>query len=122
MQIQVNTDHNIEGHEALAARVSGVVGDALSRFSSHITRVEVHVSDENSNKKHGADEIRCVMEARLERHQPVAVTQQAGSVVEAVDGAAGKLNRLLEHTLGRLHDQRSYRIDPPPPEARPPAE
>jgi len=25
MQIQVNTGHNIEGHEALAAHVSGVV-------------------------------------------------------------------------------------------------
>ena len=32
MQIQINTDHNIEGHEALAAQVSGVVENALSRF------------------------------------------------------------------------------------------
>jgi hypothetical protein len=27
MQIQVNTDHTIEGHEALAARIRGVVGE-----------------------------------------------------------------------------------------------
>ena len=27
MQIQINTDHNIEGHEALAAQVSGVSGE-----------------------------------------------------------------------------------------------
>jgi len=27
MQIQVNTDHSIEGHEALAAQVSGVSGE-----------------------------------------------------------------------------------------------
>ena len=113
MQVQVNTDHNIEGHEALAARVNGVVVDALGRFSSHITRVEVHLSDEDSNKKHGADQIRCVMEARLERHPPVAATQQASNVVKAVDGAAAKLGRLLEHTLGRLQDHRTRRIDPP---------
>ena len=42
MQIQVNTDHTIEGHgEALAARIRGVVENALSRVSDHITRVEV---------------------------------------------------------------------------------
>ncbi len=32
MQIQINTDRNIEGHEALAARVSGVVESTLSRY------------------------------------------------------------------------------------------
>jgi hypothetical protein len=41
MQIQVNTDHTIEGHEALAAQIRGVVESALSRMNDHITRVEV---------------------------------------------------------------------------------
>jgi hypothetical protein len=41
MQIQINTDHNIEGREALAAHFSEVVERALSRMSDHITRVEV---------------------------------------------------------------------------------
>jgi hypothetical protein len=30
MQVQVNTDHTIEGREALAARIRGVVENALS--------------------------------------------------------------------------------------------
>ena len=34
----------------------------------------------------------------------------------AVDGAAHKLARLIEHTLGKLHDQRTHRTDPPPRE------
>ena len=46
MQIQVNTDHTIEGHEALADQIRGVVENALSRMSDHITRVEIHVTDE----------------------------------------------------------------------------
>jgi HAD superfamily hydrolase (TIGR01484 family) len=50
MQIQVNTDHTIEGHETLAARVRGVVENALSRMSDHITRVEVHLIDESGPK------------------------------------------------------------------------
>lgn len=117
MQIQINTDRNIEGHEALAAQVSGVVESALSRFSDSITRVEVHLSDENSNKKGGNDDIRCVIEARLEGRQPVVVKHQAATVDQAVDGAADKLTRMVDSTLGQLHDEKSRRTDPPPPGA-----
>ena len=115
MQIQINTDHNIEGDEALAAQLSGVVESALSRFSDHITQVEVHLSDENSDKKGGNDDIRCVMEASLEGRRPIAVTHQAATLDQAVDGAADKLTNLIESTLGRLHHQESRRTDPPLP-------
>lgn len=117
MQIQINTDRNIEGHEALAAQVSGVVESALSRFSDSITRVEVHLSDENSDKKGGNDDIRCVMEARLEGRQPLVVKHQAATVDQAVDGAADKLTRMIDSTLGQLHDEKRRRTDPPPPGA-----
>lgn len=97
MQIQINTDHTIEGHEALAAQVSAVVESALSRVSDHITRVEVHLSDENSDK-HGQSDKRCMMEARVEGRQPIAVTHQAATLDQAVNGAADKLTRLIgEH-------------------------
>jgi ribosome-associated translation inhibitor RaiA len=122
VQIKINTDRNIEGHEGLVARVSGVVESALSRISDHITRVEVHVSDENSNKKGGNDTMRCVMEARLEGRRPIAVTHQAATLDQAVDGAADKLTGLIESTLGRLRDQRSRRTDPPPPGSKLPEE
>jgi len=118
MQIQINTDRNIECHEALAAQLTGVVESALSRDSDHITRVEVHLSDENSDKKGGNDDMRCVMEARLEGRQPIAVTHRAATLDQAVDGAANKLTRLIESTLGRLRDQKSRRTDPPPPDPK----
>ena len=107
MQIQMSTDGNIEGHEALATQISGVVESALNRFSDHITRVEVHLSDENSGKKGGQDDMRCMLEARLEGRQPIAVTHQAATVDQAVDGAADKLTSLIESTLGRLRDHRA---------------
>jgi ribosome-associated translation inhibitor RaiA len=113
MQIQVNSDHNIEGHEALGAHVRGVVENALSRLSDHITRVEVHLSQESSHES-GQNDKRCMMEARLEGRQPIAVTHQAATLDEAVDGAAGKLTGLIESTLGRRSDQQSRRTDPPP--------
>lgn len=36
MQIQIRTDHNIEGHEALIDQVRGAVEDALSEDSDRI--------------------------------------------------------------------------------------
>lgn len=104
MQIQINTDHNIEGHEALAAHVSGVVENAVGRFSDHVTRVEVHLTDEVGHKS-GQDDKRCVMEARLKGRQPIAVTHHAESMHQAVDAAADKLTRLVESTIERLRDQ-----------------
>jgi len=115
MQIQISSGHNIKIHEALATEISSVVEDALSRYSDHISRVEVHLSDENSDKKVGHDAIRCMLEARLEGRQPIAVTHQAPTVDQAVDGAADKLTRLIESTLERQLDQKRHRTDPPPP-------
>ena len=107
MQVQINTGHNIDGREALVARFRAVVERALDRFSDRITRVEVHLSDENG-QKHGADDKRCMIEARLGRHQPLAVTHHAAELDKAVDGAADKIAKLIEHTLGRLHDQKTH--------------
>jgi len=105
MKIQLNTDVHIDGTEALAAQVSATVEEALERFSEHVTRVEVHLSDENGGKS-GQQDQRCMLEARLEGRQPIAVTDHAATLEQAVNGAAHKLARLLDNTLGRLHDHR----------------
>lgn len=101
MHVQINTDRNIQGSEALSAEVEAVVAGALGRFVDHVTRVEVHLSDENGGKA-GGDDKRCLMEARLEGRQPTAVSHQAATVEAAMDGAAAKLARAIESTLGRL--------------------
>jgi len=90
---------------SLAAEVSATVEQAMERFSEHITRVEVHLSDENAGKS-GQQDQRCMLEARLEGRQPVAVTDQAAMLEPAVHGAAQKLAHLLDSTLGRLRDHR----------------
>jgi len=105
MKIQFNTDANIHGTEMLASQVSATITDALERFEDHITRVEVHLSDESRGKV-GQHDHRCMLEARLEGRTPVAVTHHALTLDQAVDGAVGKLSRLLDNTFGRLQDQR----------------
>jgi len=120
MQIQVNTDSNIDGSEQVAADVRSVIDSALSRMSDQITRVEVHLSDENSDKKGGNNDIRCMLEARLEGRQPVAVTDQAATLEHAVAGASGKLARMIESTLGRQRAKEDIRTDPHLPDSSQP--
>jgi ribosome-associated translation inhibitor RaiA len=105
MQIQVSTDHNVEGREAFIEHVKSVVEDRVGRFHDRVTRVEVHATDENGAKT-SADDKRCVMEARPQGHQAVAVTHHAGTVHDAVAGAAHKLERLLETTFGKVDGAR----------------
>jgi ribosome-associated translation inhibitor RaiA len=105
MQIQINTDSNVDGREKLATYVRGVVEGAVSRFSAHITRVEVHLGDEISGKTR-PDDKRCMMEVRVESRHPIAVTCHAATLSLAVDGAAGKLKRSIEHDLHRVRDHR----------------
>ena len=69
MQIEISTDRTIDGHEQLSAQAKAVVASALSRFSERITRVEVHLSDENANKS-GQEDKRCMIEVRLEGVRP----------------------------------------------------
>ncbi|MBF0235202.1 MAG: HPF/RaiA family ribosome-associated protein [Desulfamplus sp.] len=104
MKIQINTDNNIAGHEELAEQTKATVESTLGHLAEHITRVEVHLSDENSDKG-GSHDKRCMMEARLKGQQPIAVTDEAETIEQAIDGAAEKLKSSLDHTLGRLHDR-----------------
>ena len=110
MQIQINTDHNIEAHETLIAHLRSSVESALSRFAEHITRVEVHLSDENGDKS-GPTDKRCLIEARLEGRQPLAVKHEAASLAQAVHGATEKLARLIDSTLGRAHERASRTLE-----------
>jgi hypothetical protein len=89
------------------------VKNALGRINGHIMRVEVNLSDENSDMKGGKDEMRCLMEARLEGYRPIAVNHRAMTLGQAVEGAADKLTRSVENSLGRLKTQRDRRTDPP---------
>lgn len=100
MLIEIRTDNQTDAHEKRIAHFQTVVEGALARFSKRITRVEVHISDENGHKD-GHDDTRCMMEARLDGRPPIAVTCQEDDVEKAVSGAATKLKHLIESTLGR---------------------
>ena len=102
MQIQVNTDRNIQGSEDRTSQVRSEIEGALRRFGDWVTRVEVHLSDENSSSKTADDDIRCALEARPAGQQPVSVSHQAATVDQALKGSVKKLVRLLNEAKDRL--------------------
>ena len=100
MTIQINTDKNIEGSERFTEYFTTLIQDELGRYDK-ITRIEVHLSDENGSKEGQADK-RCLLEARLEGKQPIAVTNMADTHEQAVDGAIDKLKASLETIMGKM--------------------
>lgn len=103
MNIQLNTDANISGNERLEKYINTTITKELDRFSDHITRIEVHLSDENGSKK-GQNDSRCLIEARLENLQPIAVTSNADTLEKAVNNSLKKLKKSIGTIYGRLMD------------------
>ena len=101
MQIQANSDNHIQSSQRLEEWVRTTVESTLERYEEDLTRVEVHLSDENGDKP-GPHDLRCQLEARPKGHQPVSVTHKADSLELAIDGAAEKLEHALEHLFGKL--------------------
>ncbi len=104
MWTELTTDNHIAGTEHLKELVETWTSRPLERFSRRVSRLEVHLSDENGAGKPPADK-RCAMEARLEGHQPSAVVHHADTVEAAVKGAAHKLVRLLDTTIGKMESR-----------------
>jgi hypothetical protein len=101
MIIKINTDKTLPGEKRSGDFFTSQIAEALHRFESHITRIEVHLKDENG-KKDGFNDISCLLEARLEGRQPIAVTNQANTIDLAVSGAIDKVKSAIETILGRI--------------------
>lgn len=101
MNIQFNTGKTVVGSEELKTSVTYLLNEELSRFSRQITRLEVHLSDEDGIKE-GQNDKRFMLEARLEGLRPMAVTDHANTYQRAVKGSTQKMKTSLERILGRL--------------------
>ena len=116
MNIQINTGHNIQGNEELIAKFKSTIKSALIRMSDRITKVEVHLKDEDGNKN-GKNDKRCMIEAHLEGLQPIVVTDHSDTLNQALDGAIDKLINMIESILGRQHDKRGRKTEQATPES-----
>lgn len=104
MKLQFNTDKNIQGTETLEAIVSEKINHGLKHFADKITRIEVHLSDQNADKT-GPEDKQCKIEARIEGMQPIMVVGTNDSKERAVDEAVDKMKATLSTVFGKMKNK-----------------
>ncbi len=104
MQIQINSDKNINITSDIKQDYKTKTEKRLARFDSFITRIEVHLSDENSEKS-GLKDKKCLIEARMENRQPIIVTDNSDIIEKSFTSALNKMRRKLDSVVGKMRDQ-----------------
>lgn len=117
MQIQVHSDNRIENSAKMMEWAKGAVADKLARFDESLTRVTVHISDENGEKA-GSHDKRCQIEGRAKGLQPISVTHKSDNLHMAIEGALDKLHAALTSQLGKLRNKRPATTSAPASTAR----
>ncbi|MCP3915300.1 MAG: HPF/RaiA family ribosome-associated protein [bacterium] len=100
MQIQINAPHESLS-DAVTEWIETSVNKALAPRAEQLTRVEVHLQDQNAQK--GGIDKRCLIEARPRGMDPLVAEHVDVGIREACRGALDKIQRVLEKRFGRLH-------------------
>jgi ribosome-associated translation inhibitor RaiA len=103
MQVQLNTDKNIEGTDRLESFVADQVSSRLKHYTKRITRVEVHLSDQNADKP-GPDDIQCKLETRPAGMKPILVASKGSTIETALTEALNKMKATLDTAIGKMKD------------------
>lgn len=104
MIIQLNADKNLTIHTEYENQIIEKLSKELHRFTEHITRLEVHLSDENGNKS-GIDDKKCVLEAKIEGRPPIAVSSLGQNYDLAINSTIDKLKSSLTTIVGKLKEK-----------------
>ncbi len=100
MTIQFSSAHSVKANEELKLPIIALLSEKLDRFSGHITRLEVHLSEENGDKEAPNDK-RCLLEAHIEGAMPLVAKNHANTYEQAAEGAVDKLKASLNSAHGR---------------------
>lgn len=104
MQVMVNSGKHVDSSMALKTDIRSRVRDKLQRYEEHLTRIEIHLSDENALKS-GPQDKRCKVEARMKGRDPLTVSYDACEMQLAIDGAMNKLTSVLDRNIGKHADK-----------------
>ena len=105
MQVIINSDNQVDLQSDFIDHWQGEIASSLQRFSDWITRVEVHLTDENSKSKESVDDIRCLIEARPANRQPVSIEVRGESPEHALATGVQTMDRRLGTLLDKARTQ-----------------
>lgn len=111
MQVIMNSDNQVDLNGESIEHWRSEITTSLERFNDWITRVEVHVTDENSKSKEGTDDIRCLIEARPANKQPVSVEVRGSSAENAISDGIKTMQRRLSAMVDKARTQRRMTRD-----------
>lgn len=97
MIVQINAG-DIDSSNALRHHTHDAVEAALKHVAEKVTRVEVHLHDDNANKS-AADDKRVTMEARIAGQKPLVVEHATDDLYKSITEAAQKLGRAVKHKI-----------------------
>ena len=106
--IEVRTASSVRGSAGLDTFAEEIVTGALSRFMPRVTRVDVHLSDADADKK-GDNDKRCQIEVRPASRRAVSATATAGTIEKALTTAVNKMKRLLASQFSRARSRNGRR-------------
>jgi ribosome-associated translation inhibitor RaiA len=104
MIIQLNTDKNLTIHSEYEAQITSKLNHDLERYTDHISRIEVHMSDENGSKG-GINDKKCLLEARFEGKAPIVTSDLGDTYDLALKGATEKLRNALKTVVSKLQEK-----------------
>ncbi len=107
MKIQVNTSSSVEGSDALTLVIEATVHSALDRYGDRLTRVEAHLSEDDSAPGESREGLQCMLEVRPTGMDPVVVTAVADTLEQACHDAGRKMQSVLDSTFGRIDSRDS---------------
>ena len=100
MLIQINYG-DIDRSEAIDEFVREKVMSQLGHLAEKLTRVEVHLRDDNSAAKSSHNDKRCTMEARPAGRKPFVVEHAGDDLYTVITETAGKLSRAVKKNVER---------------------
>lgn len=104
MIIQLNTDKNLTIHSGYEAQITEKLNIDLERYTDYITRIEVHMSDENGSKS-GINDKKCLLEARFEGKPPIVTSDFGNTYDLALKGASEKLRNALKTVVSKIQEK-----------------
>jgi ribosome-associated translation inhibitor RaiA len=100
MLIQVNFG-DVERSDAIDQFARDKVTKELGHLTDKLTRVEVHLRDDNSAGKSSSNDKRCTMEARPAGRKPLTVEHAGDDLYKVITETAGKLSRAVKKNVDR---------------------
>jgi putative sigma-54 modulation protein len=105
MTTDIHLSSGIDDTPELREHIERRLGFALGRFGDKVTRVSVHLVDQNGPK--GGVDIRCKIQVHLHPHGTLLIEQDEANPEHAVEVASIRLGQAIRRELDRQRSSRT---------------